>query len=441
MRADQRLISCHLAACIAGVFAVQPLSAGAATVMVTSCADDLSGGTLRTVIGSAPSDAVIDVHTQLPLACSTISLQHGEIPIIATNLTIEGPDDRTLDIDAGNNSRIFHHSGSGKLSISYLTLRNGKYGTSSGNAQGGCIMSEGSVYLTESMVTGCAVGTKNQPAKAYAAGGGIYANFVKLDHSDVVGNMARAYYNSEAIGGGVSARLGTNAVASTISFNSAIAVGASASSIAGGLFSVAGMTVTNSTLDNNQANLGGAIYQKGFPGSTVTLINSTISSNNARTGAAMDIGTTLVLYSSTVVFNAATSSFSGILAHGNVQAYSSIIAKNAATGNPFDDLAITGASSALAGAGNLIQSSNKTLPLTLTDDPQLAPLAFHGGPTRTHAPLATSPVVDAGINPKPLPTDQRGTGFGRENPSGKPDIGAYERQVNDDELFANGLEQ
>jgi hypothetical protein len=33
---------------------------------------------------------------------------------------------------------------------------------------------------------------------------------------------------------------------------------------------------------------------------------------------------------------------------------------------------------------------------TIASDPQLAPLAFHGGPTRTHALLATSPAVDHG---------------------------------------------
>src|SRR6185436_3227289 len=56
----------------------------------------------------------------------------------------------------------------------------------------------------------------------------------------------------------------------------------------------------------------------------------------------------------------------------------------------------------LSGTGNLVG-----IP------PYLGPLAFNGGPTRSHAPLATSLVVDRGENPLGLATDQRGTGFAR----------------------------
>ena len=36
--------------------------------------------------------------------------------------------------------------------------------------------------------------------------------------------------------------------------------------------------------------------------------------------------------------------------------------------------------------------------------------------------------------------DHRGAGFAREVPTGMPDIGAYERQLNDDEIFGNGFD-
>jgi hypothetical protein len=52
-----------------------------------------------------------------------------------------------------------------------------------------------------------------------------------------------------------------------------------------------------------------------------------------------------------------------------------------------------------------------------------------------------SPTHDHGSNPPPaLTTDQRGPGFAREVPSGQADIGAYERQINDDELFQDGFQ-
>ena len=58
-------------------------------------------------------------------------------------------------------------------------------------------------------------------------------------------------------------------------------------------------------------------------------------------------------------------------------------------------------------------------------NPQLAALAFNGGPTRTHALLSGSPAIDAGSNPLGLTTDQRGAGFPREA-GARADIGAYE---------------
>ncbi len=85
-----------------------------------------------------------------------------------------------------------------------------------------------------------------------------------------------------------------------------------------------------------------------------------------------------------------------------------------------------------------------TLPSTLSplfnihsDDPGLTPLGDHGGPTQTHALLASSPALDAGdpnavagVNGVPE-FDQRGTGFPRVldgDGTGGPriDIGAHE---------------
>jgi hypothetical protein len=58
-------------------------------------------------------------------------------------------------------------------------------------------------------------------------------------------------------------------------------------------------------------------------------------------------------------------------------------------------------------------------------DPLLGSLAFNGGSSRTNAPLAGSPVLDAGSNPLDLTTDQRGVGFARGF-GAAADMGAYE---------------
>jgi len=96
----------------------------------------------------------------------------------------------------------------------------------------------------------------------------------------------------------------------------------------------------------------------------------------------------------------------------------------------------------LSGYGNLVMDSNQFLQGTLTADPHLAPLAWRGGYTRTHAPNEGSPVIDHGSNPHNLEYDQRfGYGFDA-NPrqwGGATDIGAYERRPFDDQLFYDGF--
>jgi hypothetical protein len=75
------------------------------------------------------------------------------------------------------------------------------------------------------------------------------------------------------------------------------------------------------------------------------------------------------------------------------------------------------------------------------DNPKLAPLAFNGGPTRTHALLDGSPAIDNGIGAAcvddmaaPLTRDQRGV----QRPWGAAcDIGAFERQP--DLIFNDGF--
>jgi hypothetical protein len=51
--------------------------------------------------------------------------------------------------------------------------------------------------------------------------------------------------------------------------------------------------------------------------------------------------------------------------------------------------------------------------------------------------LIGSPVIDVGSNPLNLQTDERGL---PRVVNGKPDIGAYERQALDDQLFCDGLD-
>ena len=133
---------------------------------------------------------------------------------------------------------------------------------------------------------------------------------------------------------------------------------------------------------------------------------------------------------------------SGIYSNYDVAALSSIIAKNRnQTGQNIDVTVPAGKK--ITGSNNLIMFTSATAAtgvIATTADPLLAPLGDHGGSTRTHALLAGSPAIDAGKNTKGFPQDQRGAGFAREIPTGKPDIGAYEKQAVDDEIFYDGFD-
>ena len=86
---------------------------------------------------------------------------------------------------------------------------------------------------------------------------------------------------------------------------------------------------------------------------------------------------------------------------------------------------------------NLTDITGNQIGVSTPIDPLLSPLAFHGGPTQTHAPLFNSFVIDkgnpnavAGLNGVPE-FDQRGTGFSRVldgdgNGGPRIDIGAHE---------------
>jgi Ca2+-binding RTX toxin-like protein len=84
-----------------------------------------------------------------------------------------------------------------------------------------------------------------------------------------------------------------------------------------------------------------------------------------------------------------------------------------------------------------LSASNGNILLAFGETAGLAPLGYHGGPTKSHAAFASSPAVDAGNpaavagqNGVPL-YDQRGAGYGRVTDGtgggARLDIGAYER--------------
>lgn len=205
----------------------------------------------------------------------------------------------------------------------------------------------------------------------------------------------------------------------------------------GGILTSGVLTIINSTLTGNQAaENGGAIFV--WNGGRVTLINSTLSDNQANHngGSIFNKDGEITLLNSTVSYNAADfdrnnqGDGGGIFNDdGTVTLLNSIIANNFDGSSTIQQPDVSGyihgnhhnLISNLAGGFGSIGSGSDIV----TSTPGLAPLAYNGGSTPTHALLANSPARNAGDNLTCPVIDQRGQH--RPQPSGSNcDIGAFE---------------
>jgi hypothetical protein len=398
---------------------------------VLNC-DDAGADSLRDVIENQALDGdIVDVGL-LPMLCgvadSTITLTSGEIVIAKNDLTMRGPPlgTGTVTISGGGKSRTFRHSGAGNVSFEALTIADG-YFNAANNAQGGCIASDGDVYLKGTIVTGCTASSDT----AYALGGAIYAkNSVALLASTITGNKAIA-----PLHGGLGGGIWTNNLYPTLSSISGnVAQAGQYNSYGGGAEVTGVLSVLASTIDDNTASYGGGLIAFG----NATIVNSTISGNVADKVSALHVQSdALTISNSTIAFNhanidptVAAVNFYGFSATSTFKLDSSIIADNTAGANDIaSDLSVTQA--VLAGADNLVMASNVSAPgfITVTEDPKLGPLQFNGGWNRTHMLIPGSPALGKGNNDTMKQTDQRGGGYPRTTGTGAnitTDIGAVE---------------
>jgi hypothetical protein len=171
------------------------------------------------------------------------------------------------------------------------------------------------------------------------------------------------------------------------------------------------LTVTNSTFTGNHADgrngFGGAIMFEPGSGSTGTLTHVTIAGNS--TTGADEAGGILVEDAPTTIRN-------------------SIISGNTAAGAIDNCTATSGGQ--LSNAGHNIELGT-SCGFDVNADPNLAPLAENGGPTKTMALPAGSPAIDAADPAFCPPTDQRGVARpdGGTGGSGSCDLGAFELVV------------
>jgi len=419
------------------------------TWIVKNC-DDSGPDSLRDILQptNAKSNDIIDL-TLLPTMCgmtdSKITLTSGQIVVSQDNLTLHGPDQGSLTISGNHASRVFLHQGAGLLKMSSLTIADGQYHVGA-KASGGCLMSNGSVYLHKVNVTGC----KAVSDLDYAFGGGIWTSGDFTMVSSTVSANESDGPQKFAVGGGISTSGNFAALYSSISGNTAND-GQAYGGIAGGVYALSGALMIASTIDGNAAAYGAALLTDGVS----VIENSTISDNTSGKCCAVEVfGDSLTIANSTIAFNVSAADFgfgavyfNGPAANSPLTLQSSIIANNTAGANNVEeDVFIAAGQGVLSGADNLVMATNIPIPppgvVTVTSDPKLGPLQFNGGPTRTRALLAGSPALAKG-NDNITPTlafDQRGPGYPRTTGTGinvTTDIGAVEF----DSIFFDGLEE
>ena len=162
---------CYLVAVFAFILCV--LRASAATITVTSAADDGSAGTLRSAIVAAQSG---DTITFDPTLNGQVITLNGSPLSINNSIAIRGPGATLLTIDAHQASRVLNiGSGNNIVSLSGLTITNGVSFAGSQNGGGIFNASAGAVTLTDCTLSG---------NTAFFIGGGIFNSRLGPPHVD-----------------------------------------------------------------------------------------------------------------------------------------------------------------------------------------------------------------------------------------------------------------
>jgi predicted outer membrane repeat protein len=281
-----------------------------------------------------------------------------------------------------------------------LTVADCSFSGNSAGDSGGGIESVGSLTVGDSVFTG----------NNAAAGGGIAAYDLRIE-LQTINDCTFSGNSAKYAGGGISAYSPiiseVQVTNSTFSDNSAGAQGGGIGQVASqGLLQLVASNCTFTV--NSSGGDGGGIN---LFRAAAYLTNDTITDNSAAVGGGVFCGPgTFYVINSIVAGNTASStapdSFAFIWSRGH-----NLIGNASGRGSHFV-------------ASDLVGTADNPI------DPLLAPLGDYGGPTQTMPPRPGSPAIDAGddsvlASPYNLTTDQRGAGYPRQFGS-HVDIGAYE---------------
>jgi Right handed beta helix region len=464
--------SCILTALLSAVLAT---AAHAAVVTVTTLADS-GAGSLRDAVGAANAGDVI----QFSAGLSGAIVFHAPLQL-SKDVSIVG--NGAVALDGNDAVQVLKIQNGTQVTLDSLTIQHGY------DAFGGGIYNEGRLTLKHCTIRdnhatfGGGLLVESAPGSSYAlldsfvidneavlSGGGIYDNAQadsSIARSEIAGNL------TGDSGGGL-VFFSAHALAidhSTISGN----YGAGTGVTAGGGIAVFGSGRTDisySTVAANKTYLGGGIYVYSTGASTMNLtatlvagnsaiadgggifvrrgtlnaFNTTIAENIAGLGSGGGLGVqvtgsdtaSVVLASSTIAFNLATSNAGGIyVGSGSLSLQDTLVGSNASTANPDMKGAFTSLGS------NLVQQRGASSGYIASDlpdgsDPKLNVLGFNGGPTDTLSLQPGSAASNAipAANCTNILLDQRGY----RRLWGACDIGAFDAEAIGDTIFAYGFE-
>lgn len=453
------------------------LAAFVVDTVVDESDGDMSAGdlSLREAIETANAQAGADTITFDPSvfgSAQTIDLLLGQFAV-TDEVTITGPGQDLLTIDAQQNSRHFFIDDSDEsmeiaVVISDLTLLNGL--STDGNdptesleeaggavfsaedihlsrmrliqnetlSGGGAVFSSGTAKITESHLesnvsrgSGAGVyngamldiSSTNLISNTAGGGGGGVFNF-----GEAIASIRRASISqNRASGGGGIANAGAMTVHDSLIHENTAGSG-------GGIGNNGSLTIANSTIVANRVASEGGGISHGFRKPEISIMNSTIANNRAGAGGGISYSSPIKMENTIVVDNIdnvdepndlETMEF---LFGGVVSGLHNLIGDPATSGDLVHGV-----------DGNIVgQTDGNGGREGLDVATVLAPLADNGGATLTHALVAGSPAIDAGdpdfdgasFDP-PITSDQRGEGFdrvvdGNGDGTARIDIGAFE---------------
>jgi hypothetical protein len=377
--------------CIAaGAIVSPPLFARAANFVVSS-SNDSGAGTLRQAIQQANATPDADTITFAAGLSGSIRLLSA-LPDLQHQLAMIGPASNavTLERTASASFRLLTVANNARVTIANLTLTNGFA------QSGGGVLNSGTLMLNACTIAG-------NEATGFGEGGGGVLNYGAL----VVTNSVIHTNRSSNSGGGIRNINGTVSVySSTIAEN--------AGTTGGGIANHNGTAFVEATTvsGNRSFDAGAGVFNR-F--GTTRLLNSTVSGNSAQSangggGVYVSYGDVFVSFS-TIASNLAINSGKGGGIRKEVSATvtidHTIVAGNRAANGPDLSGTITSGDHnliAFPGGATIQGATNHNI---LDVDPALGSLADNGGPTRTHAPSADSPAVDAGDSATAPAVDQR----------------------------------